>query len=451
MASIAKEANGRRTIQFIGRDGKRHSVRLGKVPQKMAESVKLKIEHLVAAAETGHALDSETARWVAELGDDLSAKLSRAGLIPERETAKLGEFLTSYIKGRADAKPASRVVWRHTQNNLVTFLGEGRVLRNITPADAEGFRQYLIGEKLASTTIAKRLQFARGFFSAMLKRKLIGANPFAEVRHQAGDVTTRQRFIDTEATTALLEAAPSTDWRTIIALARWAGLRCPSEVLSLRWDGIDWARNRMRVDSPKTEHHAGKAFRWVPIFPELRPYLDAAWEAAEPGAEYAVGGDYRQAALGPNGWVNCNLRTTMERIVKRAGLEPWPRLFHNLRASRETELAARFPLHVVSGWLGHTTTIAAKHYLQTTEADFARAASEVVQNPVQSTPDLHRVVQKAVQPASATVRQETTEPQASVGVRPSVTSHGGGRQSRKVEDRGLEPLTFWLPARRSPN
>ncbi len=22
---------------------------------------------------------------------------------------------------------------------------------------------------------------------------------------------------------------------------------------------------------------------------------------------------------------------------------------------------------------------------------------------------------------------------------------------RKVEDRGLEPLTFWLPARRSPN
>jgi len=24
-------------------------------------------------------------------------------------------------------------------------------------------------------------------------------------------------------------------------------------------------------------------------------------------------------------------------------------------------------------------------------------------------------------------------------------------QSGRVEDRGLEPLTFWLPARRSPN
>ena len=27
------------------------------------------------------------------------------------------------------------------------------------------------------------------------------------------------------------------------------------------------------------------------------------------------------------------------RIIGRAGLQPWPKLFHNLRASRETELS----------------------------------------------------------------------------------------------------------------
>lgn len=34
-----------------------------------------------------------------------------------------------------------------------------------------------------------------------------------------------------------------------------------------------------------------------------------------------------------------NFRTTMTKIVTRAGLKPWPKLFHALRATRATELA----------------------------------------------------------------------------------------------------------------
>ena len=32
--------------------------------------------------------------------------------------------------------------------------------------------------------------------------------------------------------------------------------------------------------------------------------------------------------------------------------ESWPRLFHNLRSSCETELMERFPVHVVARWMG---------------------------------------------------------------------------------------------------
>jgi hypothetical protein len=35
--------------------------------------------------------------------------------------------------------------------------------------------------------------------------------------------------------------------------------------------------------------------------------------------------------MGKAGWMNANLRTTFEKVVERAGLTPWPRLFHNLR------------------------------------------------------------------------------------------------------------------------
>ena len=37
---ISKDPNGRRTIQFVGSDGKRRSIRLGKVSQRQAEAVK---------------------------------------------------------------------------------------------------------------------------------------------------------------------------------------------------------------------------------------------------------------------------------------------------------------------------------------------------------------------------------------------------------------------------
>ena len=71
--------------------------------------------------------------------------------------------------------------------------------------------------------------------------------------------------------------------------------------------------------------------------------------------------------------MNANLRTTFEKIVQRAGLTPWPRLFHNLRASRETELVEVYPVQVVTGWLGNTPSVAMRHYLMTTDEHFDAA------------------------------------------------------------------------------
>jgi hypothetical protein len=135
-------------------------------------------------------------------------------------------------------------------------------------------------------------------------------------------------------------------------------------VLKLRWDDIDWQGQRFTVTSPKTKNQ-GKPWRVVPLFPELLPYLHDCEELAEEGDEYVIT-RYRLA--------NTNLRTQLLRILRRANVEAWPRLFQNLRASRETELANDFPLHVVTAWLGNTPTVAGKHYLQLTEAHFAEAS-----------------------------------------------------------------------------
>ncbi len=90
---------------------------------------------------------------------------------------------------------------------------------------------------------------------------------------------------------------------------------------------------------------------------------------------------YRAAANTAMGWKNANLRSEMTRLLRRAGVSGWPRLFHSVtlqegRASRQTELQREFPLHVVCSWLGNSPRIAQQSYLLVTEDDFAKAAGE---------------------------------------------------------------------------
>jgi hypothetical protein len=134
---------------------------------------------------------------------------------------------------------------------------------------------------------------------------------------------------------------------------------------------VDWAQNRIRVTCSKTEHHEGRAERFMPIFPELRPYLLEAFEQAVEGTEYVIT-RYRDK--------NANLRTQLQRIIHKAGLTPWPRLFHDLRATRQTELAEHFPAHMVCSWIGNTERVAQNHYLQVTDAHFAKAVAEPVRD-----------------------------------------------------------------------
>jgi hypothetical protein len=93
-----------------------------------------------------------------------------------------------------------------------------------------------------------------------------------------------------------------------------------------------------------------------------------------------------------------NLWTQLERIIRRAGLQPWPKLFHNLRATRETELAESFPIHVVCAWIGNSSAIAAKHYLQVTEEHFGRAINGGAQIPTHQAPAVDRTASQVEDP-----------------------------------------------------
>ena len=198
-----------------------------------------------------------------------------------------------------------------------------------------------------------------------MRGKIIVENPFAGMKCGQYSNAERFAFVSREVAQAVLDACPDTEWKLIFALCRFGGLRCPTEVLRLTWADVDWERERFTVHACKTEHEDGGGVRVVPIFPELRPHLADAFDKAETGAVNVIGG---------NRGTNANLRTRLTKIIRRAGLAPWPKLFQNLRSTRETELCETFPVHVVCKWLGNSQPVAARHYLQVTEDHFRKAA-----------------------------------------------------------------------------
>jgi integrase len=370
MASVIKEPNGRRRIEFIvpDPDQPRRRIRLGKVSQRTAEAIKTKIEHLIAASVSGCGWDKDLSEWVGRIGDEFADKLAEVKLIPPRDRIVcpgLKAFVESLRDSRPNLKPNTRRNYDQTIRRMAAFFGDDRKLDSISCGDADQWRDQMLKDGLALATVGREVKRARQFFRVAVRRKLIAENPFTEVNAPAQVNTSREHFITREVTKKVLAACPDAEWRLIVALSRYGGLRCPSEHLALRWGDIDWENGRINLPSPKTEHLPGGAYRAVPIFTELRPYLEEVFEQAEPGTVYVIN-RYRGD--------NQNLRTQFQRILRRAGVQPWERLFHNLRASRETELTEEFPLHVVCSWIGNSAIIAAKHYLQVTDAHFAKAA-----------------------------------------------------------------------------
>jgi integrase len=434
MASISKEKNGHRTIQFMAIDGKRKSIRLGKMPQKAAEAIKTKVELIIAAVASKTPLDQETAKWLGEIPDGLHDKLGAVGLSSSREQKvfALGDFLNAYMAKRTDLKPSTVCNLNVCKARLVEFFGSDKDIRTINVGHAKDWEVWL-KERYAKATVGRTIRRAKQFFQAAIDKDLIHKSPFAKIKPPGQANETRKFFISLEAAYKVLEACPDAEWRLLFALSRFGGLRCPSEHLTLRWADVDWERDRFRVTSPKKEHLDDGGVRWVPIFPELRPYLEEAFELAPVGTVYVIN-RYRDTKT--------NLRTQLQRIIKSAGLERWPKLWQNLRATRETELAEVWPLHVVTAWIGNTATIAQKHYLQVTDEHFKSAAesgARVVQNPVQ---------QAAV--CSSTESQEMQKSPEKPGSLQSLTDGYETVQLSEAPRVGLEPTIIWLTAAVNP-
>lgn len=404
MASVVNDPNGRKRISYkVGR--KRFTLRLGETTAEVAADVAGKISRIIACLNAPQLLSIDVIEWAGALPDKTYNQLAAAGLFNPRksnEAVTLGRFLDEYFAALR-VKPGTTTSYGHTRRCLIARFGRQADLAAIGAKEADEFHSWMgthdfaerrpglgsaasnyrkpaaNGEaskprprKLSPATISRRILCARHIFNKALRWGYIKVNPFAGVKCGQQRNASRKFFVPQDIIAAACDECPDNEWKLILILSRFGGLRCPSEHLALKWSDVQWEKNSATIHSPKTEHHHGGDVRIIPLFPELRRALRTVYDELPEGASDWVITRYRSASS--------NLRTQFLRILKRAGLKPWPRLFQNLRASRETELFQAYPLETACAWIGNTPQVAVIHYLNDPAKDdhFQRAIQESV-------------------------------------------------------------------------
>jgi integrase len=207
-------------------------------------------------------------------------------------------------------------------------------------------------------------------FGWAVEHDWLSKNPMRKIPQGSFRNVKNDRPISMEEYAKLLDACPNQEWRTILALARIGGLRCPSELKRLRWVDINWAQNRFLVRSVKTERYAQHRERIVPLFPELRTELDHHFLLDE-----TVGNEFVIQGLQKTNW---NLGRMFGKIANYAGLGDIPRPFDNMRMSRSKEVVARWGQAKESLWIGHSAEMMMRHYYYVSDEDFAEASEAVM-------------------------------------------------------------------------
>ena len=342
------------------------------------------VKDLEESSKLGYDPSPATLRMLEAL-PDLTAILKEKGILNCGACLTLGELCDRFIQhseaqGYAENTIANR---QSVISRLLNYFGSDTKVDAITKQSAETFDDMLgrlvKAGRMAAATRAGIVKKTKTLFNYAVKNEIIAASPFIGVK--AGKQTNRARmvYITESETERILEACEyadnGTEWAVITALARFQGLRVPSEPRALKWEDVDLVGGKfiktkdgdlipaLRITAQKT-----KTVRIMPLFPRTKEILKRLRDDQK-----------RTGILDECPFVlrkvrmSTNPGTTFKKIVFRAGVEDYPKPFHNLRASAATDVRRKHGTRAESEWIGHDAAIADEHYDMVTADELRKA------------------------------------------------------------------------------
>jgi integrase len=258
----------------------------------------------------------------------------------------LGELGTRYMEY---AKANKRSWLRDEQmfGSLTTFLGSERQLREINPADIEGFKLHRRKE-VSGSTVNRELALLKHMLNLAIDWDLyLGSNPVRKVKYFQ-EVNTGFRTLSKEEEKKFL--AHATPYiQDIATFDLNTGLRI-GEILSLTWESVDLEKNLLSVFAHKTNK-----IRIVPINTEARRVLS--YWALGKKSQFVF---YNHETGKPF----VDLKAGFALACRKAGIEgvTW----HTLRHTFASRLVARgADIVTVQQLLGHSSITVTMRYTHT--------------------------------------------------------------------------------------
>lgn len=337
MASLKKrKGSGVWQAQYYVVDSETGSLRqvrktTGCTSRKKAMAAAIELERMdqgiiQAGSDKSRVAKAVLAEAVAEIEKEtftgLSARKHLTKLLALATGEELKAFtLESWIKEwlRRKARDSSKATMAryvgHTEA-LLDWLGDTRrkkPLESLTALDARQWRDHLQDGGRTGKTVLSYTKDAGAIYRAAIREGLVSFNPFTALEAiDTSDSLDRKPFTGVEVAN-LMAHAPSEEWRGLILIAAFTGLRL-GDASRLTWEAVDLDEKRITLVPSKTKKKKREVR--IPIQPDLLAYLLAA-PVAEDSPTAPVFPKLSRLKIGDR----AGLSQTFNKIMAKAGVD----------------------------------------------------------------------------------------------------------------------------------
>lgn len=253
----------------------------------------------------------------------------------------------------------------------------------------EIFRNKMLEGGLSKNSVNLYLRATKPIFSWAVNRKLISQNPFKEV-HQLKVTRQPVRIYSDLEILDMLKYVPTLQWKILIILGRWCGLR-RGEALNLRKEDINnnflMVQPKKRTDFSWEWEPKDREIRQIPISEKFATFLYNMpcnyITLNQRRYSYLLG--LQELGLLDSNKRNCpidNFRRTFKSIQQRAFGKNINRTFHDLRKSFVTNMLDALPPLFVAKMAGHSSVTVTNDYYYSAKDCQYELARETMQKGV---------------------------------------------------------------------
>ena len=214
----------------------------------------------------------------------LLAEIVRISTGEDMPAFTIRTWLEEWKRRKCDVTaPATQARYSASVKAFLAWLSERaeKPLESLTVSDVRSFRETLTSEGRTARTAQHYVRDIGSGLRTAVREGLLTHNPASGLDPlEFTDSVDRKPFVAAEVV-KLIAAAPSADWKGMVLLGLYTGLRL-GDIAKLKWGMVDFNEGTLRLMPAKTKKK--KRMICIPLHPEARQFLEGHPIADDPDA-----------------------------------------------------------------------------------------------------------------------------------------------------------------------